>query len=388
MKAARRFLARSGRKAFLAEYQHDFESDKSECVLKHWRDSIHVITWSEFAKVFGTRSVPDRWYKHVFHDWARTKTQYHANVAGFVTVSSQSAPLPGFTFMYDCMSFKAGTEPEDVALRILKTISRAVPGGGSWDDLIKANLTRAGIERFAASATDTLQARRDVLAHVIPDRARRAFEGRHFMYWRMSHEAKSARDIYRLVFGLPFQPSNPGAAGGVDMLNHLMMVDETRAHPFKEGVMGFTRFFLIVDDEKALEPTSVIPDDLHDSDLARYQLKRWRNLPPKLSESGEVERGLLKVNDDYGNGLMMLYHDNCVQAAPMTEAEERDARRPAGISNAAMAAETDPRVQSAIIMSQQIFDAEREEEERSRARGSRFPFGSSSEDDEPFYLDW
>lgn len=365
--SARKYLSKFGPRAFLAEYQHDFEGDRAELVLKHWRDEIHVITQSEFAKVFGSRTIPDRWNKYVFHDFARTNTADHANVAGFVAVSSMGEPLPGYTFLYDCMTFDAGTEPDDVALRLLKAIAPR----RDWESLIRAHASRDGLERYLTSATDLLAARRDVLSNVIPDAARRAFGSRNFMRWVMSHEAESARRVYNNVFGLPFQASNPGADGGVDLINHLMRVDRAREHPFRSGVTGHARFFMVVPDSEAATPAAVRPESLRDSQRARYQFKRWRNRPPKTTEAGEVERGLLKKNDDFGNGLMMLYYRNPPSAAPMTERERRDAMRPAGLRDADVARQPDPRIQSAMILSQHFWDSEREVEERSRS--SRFP---------------
>jgi hypothetical protein len=384
VQAARLFLSRSGRKGFMAEYQHDFYSDPSEFVLKNWRDEVHVITRSEFALVFGARDIPDRWYKYGFNDWARTKSARHANVAGFLAVSSQNEPLPGFTFLFNCMSFPAATEADDVAIRMLKAISPRVMARGrscSWDELTRASVTRASIETYAESATEMISARRDTLARVIPPLTQSVISSKHYVRFRGSHEqSNGALKVYRDVYGLPFQATNPGADGGVEMLNHLMHVDRTAPHPFKkdeagaDGLyrLGFSRFFLIVKDAHAAEPSASMPESLHDSDLARYQLRRWRNVPVKLNESGVVERGPQKMNDDFGNGLMMCVHDGMLQAAPLTEAEEIDMARPVGIRNADLARAAGNAEASRLVMSQMFFDAERR---------------SDDKDDQPFYLD-
>jgi hypothetical protein len=172
LNAAAVFLADSGRGAFLAEYQHEMDADRSEFVLPHWRDEVHVITESEFAAVYGTKGVPATWNKCGIHDWARTKSRKHANVAGFVTVASENTPKPGLNFLYGCMSFKAATEPDDVALRMLKAISPTVTVGAShyrWEELISARLTRAGLERFVADVTQLIHERRAAIARFVPD---------------------------------------------------------------------------------------------------------------------------------------------------------------------------------------------------------------------------
>lgn len=120
--------------------------------------------------------------------------------------------------------------------------------------------------------------------------------------------------------------------------------------------------------------------ELADS-LNALRLSDGRRRSPKTTDAGEVERGLLKKNDDFGNGLMMLYHKNPPCAAPMTEREERDAVRPAALRDAGIARVEDPRVASAAILSQMIFD----EENRTRDEdGMLTDYGGG---DEPFYLD-
>ncbi len=369
MAAARKFLAKSGRRAFLAEYQHDFGAEREEKVLPHYDDAVHVITWEEFARVFGgARRIPERWNKYVFNDWARTKTAYHANVAGKVTVSSQNEPLPGFVFAYDMMSFAAGTLAETVALRLLKSISPTVdgtPSGRGWEDLMKSELSRAGLEGYVTDATELIRARREALARVFPRHVQPLLQRGNYRKFAMSHEADDVRSVYRQAFGLPFVGVNPGKSGGIEWLNHYMQVDAEARHPFRPEECGFTRFFLIVDNERRDFPASPSPDHLHDSDLARYQFKHWRNSAPKLNELGVVERGPQKMNDDFGNGLMFLFHDNGVQAAPLDANEQRELRLAPELQLAAINEVTDARtlenrlVSRAMRLREMQVDSER-----------------------------
>ena len=323
MADARRYLAKSGRAAFIAEYNHDFAADRAALVLSNWDDDMHVITVSEFERVFGTRRIPDRWYKYVGHDWARTKTQYHANVAGIVSVSGMNELLPGFVFLHDCMSFPAATEADDVALRLLKTIAPEGVRGEDWDSLIRSAFTREHLEFYITDATALSRARREAIATVIPQHIAPVLSTRNYERFRMSHERNDLRKLYEEIYGLPFEGVNPGRDGGVEILNHYMQVDESLPHPFKPSRLGYTRFFLVVPDELAHYPSSLLPDRLHDSQLARYQFRHWRTAPVKLNDMGVVERGAVKINDDFGQMLQMLFFDNAPQAAPMTPIEQR-----------------------------------------------------------------
>jgi hypothetical protein len=321
-------MNREGKPAFMRERQHEVEQDSEGLVLKNWNDKVHVIKLSDFARMYGTREIPQRWYKYVFNDWARTKTKYHANVAGIVAVSGQYERLPGCVFLFHPMSFPANTSPEDVARRLLAAISRTAPASGTrnrcdWDDLITSTLQKSNLEHYLSDTTELIQKRRSVLAKIIPPIVKPLLKIQNYKLFRGSHEQNKtgALSVYRDVFGLPFIATNPGGDGGVDAINFLMKVDYSVDHPFRQTEKGYTNFFVVVNDEDFEYNESLTPDDLHDSDLARHQFKNWRYRDPHLTVQGEKEGELLKMNDDFGNGLMMLFHDQSVKAAPLTGSE-------------------------------------------------------------------
>ncbi|MBA3765386.1 MAG: hypothetical protein H0W99_00075 [Acidobacteria bacterium] len=321
---------------FQRECQHDLTSGgKDGLVLRHYNDGVHVITEEEFAARFGSPEIPRLWTKDVFHDWSKTKSEYHANITGKVTVSSQNSVLPGHIFIYDLHSFEGGTEADDVAPEILKSISPFVMVGGvrrSWDELMRADLERSRLDLYMTDTTELLRARRDVLARVLPQYVQPILRAQNYRRFRMSHEAKSARDVYRRVYGLPFEGVNPGADGGIELLNHLMRVDYDRPSPFKVGVMGYTRVHIIVKSEKAAYPAVLRSNELHGSDLARFQFKHCRYIPPRMTEAGMIEQGkVLKMHDDFPNGLMMIFFDGLPRAVPLSEEEERELSLPARI---------------------------------------------------------
>jgi len=327
---AQKFLHDCGLFTFLAEYQNEFDQDKAELVLKNWDDSVHVITESEFAAIYGTKHIPARWYKYGGNDWSDTKSAYHANVAGFVTVSGQHEPLPGMFFVYNPMSFPAGTEADEVAMRIIESISPQPPvTGQTWDDLLSDTATRANLERYFSDQTKLIDERRKALAKVIPQYVKPILKRLNVKWFKGSHEEENnALKLYRETYGLNFSPANPGKKGGLELINHLMKVDYDKEHPIKPGVMGFSRFFLIVPDDKARLNPALKPDSLHDHDLFRYQVSHWRNVPIKMTELGIIEHGSQKMNDDYGNWLQFMFYEGAPQAVPMTEEETIVAHTP------------------------------------------------------------
>lgn len=339
--AARVFLSNSGRSAFLAEFNHDLTGDRTESVLPNWRDEVHVITRSQFEAKYGTRTISHYWGRRWFNDWAKTKTAKHANVAGCLSVSAQNTELRGIVFLSNCLSFEAGTEADDVALRILRTISPLVPVEGqlkTWEEVLRAAHTREGLTGYTSSVTALIEMSRDVRARVIPPLVRKILQAQHLHDFRGSHEQNNnALAVYRDIYGLPFKPVNPGADGGVELLNSLMKVERTTPHAFKpdergeDGLyrLGFSRFYLLVEDHEVVPPPkNANPRDLHDSALARYQLARWRYLSVRDNDTGEVERGPEKRNDDFGNGCMFCVHDGLPVAVALSYDEKLEVASP------------------------------------------------------------
>jgi hypothetical protein len=333
-----------GLPAFLKECQHEVEQDSEGLILQHWNDSVHVISRSMFAATYGTRDIPFKWSKRVFNDWARTNTKYHCNVAGILTTSAQNSPLPGCIFLFHPMSFPANSSPEDVAVRLLTAISpqvRAADGGVfTWRQLLDSTLKGFRLESLIRNETDLIKARRDVLATVIPKYVQPILKAQHYNDFRGSHEQSKtgALAVYQKVFGLPFNPVNPGGDGGIDLLNLIMRVDYEEDHPFIPGKKGFSNYYVVAEDDRSGSPLYVTaegvevypptpyndaltPDELTDADRLRYQFSNCRYRDPVLTAAGEKEGEILKLDDDFINGHQFCFHDGVLPAAPLTHRE-------------------------------------------------------------------
>jgi hypothetical protein len=319
-----------GLKAFKRECQHEVDQSKDGLLIQNYDDAVHVISESEFAAMFGQRTMPLFWYKELAHDWARTKSEFHANVALFLATAPMNSPLPGFQFIFNPMSFPTATEPEKVAERILNFITPTVRDNENntytWRELIEFSLNRSGINKFVTDTTEFLKKSREAIANFVPDFARPLFERYLFTKCRMSHEAKPQRTVYNDSFGIPFEPCNPGADGGVDQIDAAFKIDYDLPHPFRPGQKGYTRTFVVVPDDKLQLNNAQTPEEMHDHDLLRFQLKNWRTKPPKVTESGEKIDEMLKMHDDFGNALMMLFHDADFITKPLTTPETFEAK--------------------------------------------------------------
>lgn len=335
-----------GLAAFLSESQHEVGLNSEMRVLQNWNDDVHVISYSEFEAVYGTSRIPKHWTKDIFNDWARTKTQYHANVAGILTTAAQNSHLPGVMFLFHPMSFPANTAPEDVALRILHHISPRVQVQGkmkTWEDVFKDAIGRVNLDKYLTNTSELIEQRRKVIASIMPPIVRTVIRAQGYKTMRGSHEQgkTGALEVYRRVFGLDFTPTNPGADGGVDMLNIVQKVDENEPHPFRSGLMGRSNYYVVVEDDpadpgyvkngvlvrKPIPKSSVLsPIELHDAQLLRYQFENCRYREANLTVAGERDdAAILKLSDDYVNGHMMLLYDRTLRNTPLRSPEMADA---------------------------------------------------------------
>jgi hypothetical protein len=305
---------------FKRECQHDLRGSREGRMLKPWNEDVHVITWEEFEAVFGTREIPRHWNRYGYHDWSATRSDYHACVAGFMAVSSQDSPLPGCFFHYEAMSFDEGTQADDVGMRIAKFVAPEM----DWDALLNAETVRAQLGEIAKDqdVTRALARRRQVIAGVVRERVSEVLAYRPFSMLHMSHEAKTARSVYRNIYGLPYDPCNPGASGGVEEMNHFMRVDYDHPHAFRAGWMGYTRYYVIVNKRTEAKDASGQEAD-QNAELLRYQFDRWKWRPPTLTNSGLLAEKPLKQHDDYGNGHMMLFVHLQMQARALTKEQRR-----------------------------------------------------------------
>lgn len=310
-----------GLPAFNRECQHLVDQSKEGLILHAYNDEIHVISRSEFGAVYGSPTAWKDFYKVPFNDWSRTKTEKHANVAGYMAVSSQNTVLPGMTFCIP-LSFEANSMPEDVAERLLSTLTPYAYGENgtsvTWKQLIRDAHQRANAGQHFDSLSKQVDYERSHLRAVVPKYSRKVLSQYNVRLGAMSHSEDTVRAIFNDVFGFNFVPSNPRATDSIEDINAALKVDDKTDHPFRPGQLGYTRTYIIAPDDITQEPVDGVyppqpypqalqPHELHDSDLIRYQFCNWRYAEPVLTATGEKVDMPLKLNDDFGQGWQMVY---------------------------------------------------------------------------------
>lgn len=277
---AEAFLALSGKEAFLAEYQHEFD-EKTGKVISNYDEDAQVITWSMFEKVFGCRYIPQHWRAAVGLDVGYSDGMHpHYSAWVFIAVSAMNSPLPGKHFIYRGRDFTA-TSIDDQAIEIWKDIC-ANPQRPYPEFEAPFSLYPALQRQFGTNKCET----RDGL----------------IKHWQMSHERTGEMLTLNQKYGMPFGKfQHWKATDGVAQWNNLSQCDLTQPNPFKDDqectdgwLIGCPGVFYIVDDDQLENPR-----DHRGLKLMREQIKGWEWVKTKILESGLTEEKPSKINDDY-----------------------------------------------------------------------------------------
>jgi len=274
--ACQKFLDDSGREAFLAEYQHDFSASEQGRVIPEYDESLHVISWSQFERVFGAHRIPVHWFCEVGHDVGFTAG--HLSAWTWIATSAQNSRLPGLRFRYRGLTFNGvGVDEQAEAVK-----------AAMWPD--------EDVQR-----------------------------------WRMSHEALSERKTYREKYELPFLPCDSGKTAGVSQWRHFLRADKTKPHPFHEDEqlpdgsyrLGCPGWFDIVDDDQL-----VTPRDDRGLAIHRRQTISWRYRPDVLGVGGMSRNEPMKADEDTADATRMVTATWAADAAPLTYGEKINAAIP------------------------------------------------------------
>lgn len=295
---AQRLLDDIGEDAFRSECQNEMNASKEERVLSEYDEKLHVITWSMFEKVFGTRRVPAHWEIHDGHDWGKTGPQAHPAIYTSVAVAAEDSPLPGCAFIVYGRCFDAGTTEHQIARAVITEKRRHLWHPGA-EEAVKL-----------LTASDTTESE-DLMWEL----RKRAGAALPFTSARMSHEAKSERLTYIEKWGLPFQPGDSGKLAGLSQITHYLEPDGSHRHPFKPEVMGKPSLYFVVDDDQLLEMRD-------DRGLKRHREEaltlRWD--PNIAGRDVPMKRG-----DDATDSLKFIFQNFPLNATPLDDFQRREA---------------------------------------------------------------
>lgn len=172
----------------------------------------HIIGWSHFVRMIGEEAVINR-KAAIPIRWAKGRAQYWNMVHNYppvtlhVAVPDERSPLKDCVFVYREMEAEVDATYEEIAADIHR--------------VERENKEEIKLSLINPEATSQLQS-----------------------YFRM-------KDRLRFV---PYEMSGNRLTAGIAQLQAYQRVDPDRPHPFKPGIMGRPKMYLIVDDRQVLTP--------------------------------------------------------------------------------------------------------------------------------------
>lgn len=225
LEECQRYINIFGLEAFLAECQHDVTQTLRGSVFPAYDELYHVITWSEFARlygdiardVYGAPRIPQHWLKGRAMDWGTTLE--HPTGVVWMARPGEADPLNDSVFWY----------------RELLMPEYPLP--------ITLNISPQGVARAIVDAErpwgEALQMTRSL----------------------MSHEQTAVQNAF--LFDMPpelklnFGKWRPDRRAGIGVLqNYKALIDLDRPHPFRPRLpdgaelKGRPRLYLVVDDSQ------------------------------------------------------------------------------------------------------------------------------------------
>lgn len=279
-----------GLAAFLAECQHKVDQISGEKSFREYDEVYHVITWLEFAAVYGQAKIPARWHKARGLDWGTTPK--HPTAVIFSTRPTVRDPLDDCVF-----TFAEVVRPRWPPADAHAEIEMVSPGR---------------------------------VAQAIDDKQRSlGIEDSHIKKSLMSHEASAA--LATFLIDLPkeiqqyFNKWKAKKGSGVPQIQELLTIDRKRPHPFRRDpktnkpLMGRPRHFIIVDDSQGalyydIEGKLKVRQPTDEKGLAR--------LRSEIPEFDERATGKDKIFDDAVDAWRGMAAAFFVAGDALSEAEQ------------------------------------------------------------------
>lgn len=324
---AQKFLNDAGLETFLAEYQNEFEHLRHGRVIPEYEDSpdhrTHVITWSQFQKMFGYRRIPPVWNCELGLDIGYTPE--HLTAWSFVATSAENTKLPNKKFRYRGLTYVA-----------------------------------------------------PLLDDMAEDVKSKLWAGEKVLRQRISHEKKGERLTLNQKHGFNFRACKSKKTSGIPQWRHYLRVDHTRPHPFHQDrklpdgtyLLGEPSWFDIVDDDQF-----DIPRDDAGLKTHREQTANWLYAPTPLTDTGMREAVPVKAFEDTNDSTRMITAEWGPGMVLKTPEERAQERMQPGVSKVDIP-DLAPEQQSMAITSNKLWSEQfkKEEEEKRKESVSRVTF--------------
>jgi hypothetical protein len=341
LRACQQMIDRDGLHAFLTECQQEVAGAEPGAIFREWDETFHVITWTEFATLYGDAArdtygrprIPAHWLLARGQDWGTTEAHPCATV--WVARPGRGDRLTDSVFVY----------------RELVVPEYPIP---TTDDPVTPK--RVGMAIVEAERPWNEASRMSVSL--------------------MSHEASTALNTYTLDmppgYKLRFAKWKPDRRAGIAVLQNYMEINKDQPHPFRPRLMGRPRIYFIVDDEEGelyydSEGRLCVTGAQTARGLARLRAEIPAYHYPQGASGNETEYPEKRF-DDAIDPLRAIADVFFPRSAQMTDAEKFEATLPDRLKKEAMVAMTFEQRHQADQARQTAFITFNYEQEQKRKR--------------------
>lgn len=298
-KASQQQLSRYGERAFMRENQNVTAPDPEERVWKHYSDRRHVITWEQFASVFGRPRIRADFKLYGGYDRGYTGWDRHPGVFSVAAVAPERTPLAGDVFIFYEYVASATEDVGDMAKNMLFDLALLCDHPQIQE---AAELVRQSYEPgIPETVAWELRLRAGSL---VP-----------FELFNGSHEGLSERRTLQEKWGLPVAAGRAGKTEGLEQLHHYLK-PEALPHPFEPSIQGRPNLYLVV-----AEAQRVVPWDRFG--LARH---RWEAQNLKWDRNITSRDVPTKLGDDATDATKQYLQTFALAGEALTEQEQVERR--------------------------------------------------------------
>lgn len=294
-------LNKAGEESFWRECQNRTAPATEKLVWSGFNEAIHVITWEQFARVFGSRRIPSHWHLYGGYDAGTTGPDRHPAVFSVAAVAAENSPLPEDVFLFYEFVAEAGQDEDEMARALIGDLATLCH---DLKILEAARLVQASYrDNVAERAAWQMRYKAGTM---IP-----------FKVFRGSHEAASERKTLRVKWGLPVCAGRAGKTEGLSQLRFYLK-PEQRPHPFKPGVIGKPNLYLVVADDQLVSARD------------RFGMARHRWEAGNLTWDVNITTRDVptKFGDDATDAVKQYLQTFALTAAPLTAHERRNMEMP------------------------------------------------------------
>lgn len=299
--ASQRLLSKGGERAFMRECQNQTAPDPEERVWKTFSPKHSIITWDEYAAVFGTKRIRADFSLVAGYDRGNTGPSKHPGVFSVAAVAPERSHLSGDVFIF--YEYVAGATEDigDMARHLIEDLAKLC---GHIEIRKAAELLK---QSFAS----------DVFELEAWELRQKAGELMPFDVFNGSHEALGERNTLHRNWGLVCEAGKAGKTEGLEQLHHYAKLEDA-PHPFREDLQGKPNLWFVV----AADQLDVATD--------RFGLERlrWEAENLKWDKKVTTRDVPTKLGDDATDTVKQYMQTFRLSGEELTRDEVRETKLP------------------------------------------------------------